>query len=274
MVELFGQHKEMESRKSSKGNQLKWEEQGIWYKADYTGYEGLAEYVISGLFAYSSLGGEEYVSYQTEEIVYGHNRYLGCKSRNFLPGGWKLITLERLFESVYGESLNRRIYTIREYEERVRFLVEETIRMTGLEAFGVYLSKLLTIDAVFLNEDRHTHNIAVLLDDVGHYHYCPIFDHGAALLADTTMDYPLAGDTISLMKEVRAKTICQDFDEQLDVVERLYGQHIQFSFDRKVVESMLAEEKYYPAESKRRVGTILMDQKRKYRYLFADESCE
>ena len=49
MVELFGQHKEMESRKSSKGNQLKWEEQGIWYKADYTGYEGLAEYVISGL---------------------------------------------------------------------------------------------------------------------------------------------------------------------------------------------------------------------------------
>lgn len=274
MVELFGQHKEMESRKSSKGNQLKWEEQGIWYKADYTGYEGLAEYVISGLFAYSSLGGEEYVSYQTEEIVYGHNRYLGCKSRNFLPEGWKLITLERLFQSVYGESLNRRIYMIREYEERVRFLVEQTIRMTGMEAFGVYLSKLLTIDAVFLNEDRHTHNIAVLLDDVGRYHYCPIFDHGAALLADTTMDYPLAGDTISLMKEVRAKTICQDFDEQLDVVERLYGQHIQFSFDRKVAESMLTEEKYYPAESKRRVGTILMDQKRKYRYLFADGSCE
>ena len=274
MVELFGQRKEMESRKSSKGNQLKWEEQGIWYKADYTGYEGLAEYVISGLFAHSSLGGEEYVSYQTEEIVYGHNRYLGCKSRNFLPGGWKLITLERLFQSVYGESLNRRIYTIREYEERVRFLVEQTIRMTGLEEFGVYLSKLLTIDAVFLNEDRHTHNIAVLLDDVGHYHYCPIFDHGAALLADITMDYPLTGDTISLMKEVRAKTICQDFDEQLDVVERLYGQHIQFSFDRKVVESVLAEEKYYPAESKRRVGTILMDQKRKYRYLFADGSSE
>ncbi len=34
MVELFGKHKEMESRKSSRGNQLKWEEQGIWYKAD------------------------------------------------------------------------------------------------------------------------------------------------------------------------------------------------------------------------------------------------
>ena len=93
-------------------------------------------------------------------------------------------------------------------------------------------------------------------------------------MADTTMDYPLTGDTISLMKEVRAKTICQDFDEQLDIVERLYGQHIQFSFDRKVVESVLAEEKYYPAESKRRVGTILMDQKRKYRYLFANGSCE
>lgn len=33
-------------------------------------------------------------------------------------------------------------------------------RMTGLKNFGVYLHKLFTIDAVFLNEDRHTHNIA------------------------------------------------------------------------------------------------------------------
>jgi hypothetical protein len=34
-------------RQSSKGNQLKWESKGIWYKADYLGYEGLAECVVS-----------------------------------------------------------------------------------------------------------------------------------------------------------------------------------------------------------------------------------
>ncbi len=41
MVELFEQDEKQNKRRSSKGNQLKWENQGIWYKADYTGYEGL-----------------------------------------------------------------------------------------------------------------------------------------------------------------------------------------------------------------------------------------
>ena len=40
---------------SSKGNQLKWEQAGVWYKADYTGYEGLAEYMVSALLKYSDL---------------------------------------------------------------------------------------------------------------------------------------------------------------------------------------------------------------------------
>lgn len=41
MIELFGQNIRTNRRQSSKGNQLKWENDGIWYKADYTGYEGL-----------------------------------------------------------------------------------------------------------------------------------------------------------------------------------------------------------------------------------------
>lgn len=60
--------------------------------------------------------------------------------------------------------------------------------MTGLQNFGVYMNKLLTIDAFFLNEDWHMHNIAVLMNGKGDYAYCPIFNNGAGLLADTTMD--------------------------------------------------------------------------------------
>ena len=44
MIELFGQNIRTNRRQSSKGNQLKWENDGIWYKADYTGYEGLASH--------------------------------------------------------------------------------------------------------------------------------------------------------------------------------------------------------------------------------------
>ncbi|MCR5343044.1 MAG: hypothetical protein K6E70_06760 [Butyrivibrio sp.] len=49
MIELFEKDKKEFNRKSSKGNQLKWETNNTWYKADYTGYEGLTEYVVSHL---------------------------------------------------------------------------------------------------------------------------------------------------------------------------------------------------------------------------------
>ena len=50
MIELFGQNIRTNRRQSSKGNQLKWENDGIWYKADYTGYEGLADITLERLF--------------------------------------------------------------------------------------------------------------------------------------------------------------------------------------------------------------------------------
>ena len=43
----------------------------IWYKADYTGYEGLAEYMISHLLKKSTLAEQEFVCYDLEEIKYG-----------------------------------------------------------------------------------------------------------------------------------------------------------------------------------------------------------
>lgn len=46
MVSLFEQDIRQENRQSSKGNQLKWYSGEKWYKADYTGYEGLAEYLV------------------------------------------------------------------------------------------------------------------------------------------------------------------------------------------------------------------------------------
>ena len=63
-----------------------------------------------------------------------------------------------------------------------RFL-ENVERLTGLRDFGIYMNKLLTVDAFFLNEDRHTHNIAVLMNGEGKFAYCPIFDNGAGLLS-------------------------------------------------------------------------------------------
>ena len=268
LTELFEKDIRNYDRQSSKGNQLKWFSENIWYKADYTGYEGFAEYVVSELLAHSTLGEKEFIRYSTEEIKNKYMTYKGCSSENFLPKGWSLITLERLFQNTYQKSLNKAIYSISDYENRIKFLVEQTIRITGLADFGVYISKLLTIDAFFLNEDRHTHNIAVLMDMEGKYHYCPIFDNGAALLSDTTMDYPLNVPFHILVENSNAKTFCTSFDEQLDTVERLYGQHIRFHFDEKEIDAICAKDLYYSDEIKERVKSVLLSQRRKYQYLF------
>ena len=268
MVELFEKDTMKNVRQSSKGNQLKWRFRKNWYKADYTGYEGLAEYAVSCLLKESSLQPEEFIVYQTEEILYRKQRFRGCASRDFLPEGWQLITLERLFYNFYGEGLYRNIFRIEGVTERAEFLVDQVVRMTGLKKFGEYLTKLLTIDALFLNEDRHTHNIAVLLDQEGTYHYCPVFDNGAALLSDTSMDYPTGTDIIDLIPQVRAKTLSSDFGEQLEAVENLYGRPLKFSFDGRLISEMLEREQVYPDEIKKRVRDILLQQKRSYGYLF------
>lgn len=275
MIEVFDGERTEEARHSSKGNQFKWKRGDYWYKADYTGYEGLAEYMVSHLLRYSTLGTEEYVLYDTEEIRYGNQSFAGCRSHDFLTdfskkqsGKLQMITLERLFRNIYGESLYKSIFRIREHEERLKFLVDQTERITGLTDFGRYMCKLLTIDAIFLNEDRHTHNIAVLWDGGEEYDYCPIFDQGAALLADTTLDYPLGEDVIKLMHKAEAKSFCRSFEEQLDIAEELYGEPIHFSFGEKEIRELLQKDDVYQKQVKQRVFTILLQQRRKYEILF------
>lgn len=268
MVELFEQNERMQDRQSSKGNQLKWESEGVWYKADYTGYEGLAEYVISHLLMKSTLRQGEFVQYDLEQIKYKRQIYQGVKSATFLAEDWQIITLERLFQKTYGDSLNRMLWQMEDAEQRLRFLEEQVERITGLSKFGIYLNKLLTVDAVFLNEDRHTHNIAVLMNGAGKFEYCPIFDNGAGLLSDTTLDYPLGEDIFELMEEVRAKTVSINFDEQLDASEHLYGCNLKFSFTKKDVDQLLEQAIGYSTEIRERVQTILHRQIDKYIYLF------
>ena len=270
MIELFEQNIRTNDRQSSKGNQLKWENKGIWYKADYTGYEGLAEYMISHLLKKSTLKENEFVCYDLETIKYGTVIYNGVKSKNFLNEDWQIITLERLFYNFFGESLYKSLYRIPNHEERLRFLVKQVERMTGLSNFGVYMNKLLTIDAFFLNEDRHTHNIAVLMNGKGDYMYCPIFDNGAGLLVDTTMDYPMFEDIYVLIDKVQSKTICSEFDEQLDISESLYKTNLKFQFTKKDITQLLANAEIYPQEIRKRVQMLIFEQMRKYSYLFLE----
>ncbi|MCR5179319.1 MAG: hypothetical protein K6C95_10100 [Lachnospiraceae bacterium] len=269
MVELFETDMRDNGRKSSKGNQLKWENNGIWYKADYLGYEGLAECAVSRLLRRSDLGEEEFVFYEPEEIRYKDQIYKGCKSRDF-SGEWQIITLERLFKEQFGVGLNQGIYSIADPEERMVFLVEQVERTTGLKDIGIYMTKLFAIDALFLNEDRHTHNISVLMNGKGDFKLCPVYDNGAALLSDLRMDYPLGCDIYREIGNVKAKTICDSFDEQLEVAEKLYGKQLSFSFSAKDIDACMEDLHIYEPAIRERVTDILREQKRRYKYMFRE----
>ena len=268
MAELFEQYIKKLSRQSSKGNQLKWENEGVWYKADFLGYEGLSEYVISHLLKKSTLKEKEFVLYNLEEIHYKTTVYNGVRSDNFLEDGWQLITLERLYKNFTGESLYKTIFTIEDHEKRFEFLVKQIEHFTGLKNFGIYLNKLFTIDAFFLNEDRHMHNMAVLMNGDGEFAYCPIFDNGAGLLSDEKQDYPLGEDAYELMKQAQAKSICFDFDEQLDISEKICKGNLKFTFTREEVDELIDNAVIYSEEERERVRAIIYAQMRKYAYLW------
>ncbi len=267
MIHLYENDRYTEHRASSKGNQLKFRRGDFWYKADFTGYEGLTEYTVSKLLAYSDLTAEEYVDYDLEEIEYNGNIYPACKSRDF-SDGWQMYTLERLFEQNFGIGLNKLIYTTPDRRDRLRLLVDQVERLTGLDDFGGYMSKILTIDALFLNEDRHTHNLAILRNDRKEYRLVPFFDQGAGLLADTTVDYPLGRDIIEMIPRVKAKTFCDSFDEQLDIAEELYGERIRFRFGFPEVDRIVNAATGYSEEIRKRVIDIVMQMRHKYQYLF------
>ena len=73
--------------------------------------------------------------------------------------------------SISGRKLREKIDAVSETQTRYeRLLQEEEKRKQDIEEFGKYMGKVLAVDTFFLNEDRHTHNLAVLLDEYGEYH--------------------------------------------------------------------------------------------------------
>lgn len=253
---------------TSKGDQLKWLRNNTWYKADYMGYEGLSEVVVSHLLK-KSTAPYSFVLYDPVQIEYHEHIYQGCSSTNFLNEEQMLIPIEKLYRQFTSESLAEKLASISDEKERIRYTVDTVQQITGIPDFGAYLTEMLEIDAFFLNEDRHTNNIAVIYDDIAQeYALCPIFDHGLCLLADITTDYPLGSPIESCLQKITAKPFSVDFDKQLDAAEELYGVQLHLDFTIQDVCQELTELRdQYSDETLERVEQLLRRQIRKYSYL-------
>ena len=254
---------------SSKGNQEKWLEGGRWYKLDQFGYEGLAETLVSTLLEQSNIETDtpfQFVRYRMERMQAHGLERTGCSSPNFLRPGQAIITLDHLLSRQEGKSLVAQLGRLSSDKKRIEYLANATAELTGLVQFPAYLTLLFEIDALFLNDDRHLNNIAVL-EQEGKYDYCPIFDHGAALLSNQR-DYPMDVEPRGLIPLEVARPFHISFNRQRNTAISLFGSQLSIPrFGREDIQKALAPLlEYYPQRDRglifdRVSETILFRQK-------------
>ena len=242
---------------SSKGNQEKWRENGRWYKLDQFGYEALAETLISILLERSNIEKDTpftFVRYQMERLnVHGHER-TGCSSTNFCVEEQAIITLSHLFRQYYGTPLVELLSRQSSDKKRIAYLADATTELTGLDCFPQYLTLMFEVDALFLNDDRHLNNIAVI-ERGGKFDYCPIFDQGAGLLSNTQL-LPMDIAPKALIASQKARPFNTTFNRQAGTARALYGvQLIMPHLSRKEIEKELSVLLPYYAERDRSIIT-------------------
>lgn len=253
---------------SSNGAQLKFynKEDHMWYKQDYLGTEGLSEYAASMLLAGSDV---PYVKYMPCRFLIEKRNVIGCKSEDFLKPGEQLISTHKLIKTHYGVDIEKLIVPM-SIEDRIQTYVDKIVSVTGCKDFGSYLTKILQLDAVTKNDDRHFNNISLILDKEGNYRPAPIFDNGGAFLSDQyTYGENLQYDEVLIqMNQVTAKPFSEDFDEQMDVCEKLYPAKLVLNKKPDIDVDMLSD--FYTLPEIKKVQTILSQSVRKYQYLFRE----
>ena len=119
---------------------------------------------------------------------------------------------------------------------------------------------------LFGNENRHLNNIAVLRRGE-RFGYCPLFDFGAGLLSNVR-DYPMEIEPKALVRQIRARPFDTTFARQVRAAEAAYAVQLEWDFDRKDIDAVLAEPLSFYAERDRsyihdRVATCIKMQQAK-----------
>lgn len=167
----------VQSESSSKGNQLKFYNNGIWIKLDnHNCFEGLAEEFVS-MFEQCIIDFPS-VQYKSERFEYRDNIYTGCYSYSMYDdSSISFISLRKLFRA-NNISLNIFIKS-EKVEDNIINVVNTVHSLTGLD-ISQYLFKLLFLDALIINEDRHYMNLGIVTNGKS-YGVAQCFDNGASL---------------------------------------------------------------------------------------------
>lgn len=222
----------------SKGAQVKYLVDNRWVKLDGCGYEALAEVVSSQLAKQLGVPHTVYemcIYVQTETVS-----ITSCISESFIPAGYTEVNLATLMNtSVTHVNINDALAVV-------------SPLMGEREALE-YFNRLFVFDAIVYNEDRHLRNVS-FLEKEGRLYPCPLYDCGAGLLSDTTMEWWMDKPVDECLNELRA----YPFDSDIHRQAQYFIDRCGFPFSNKeVVVGFDQFREYYPDSYIERAREVL-----------------
>lgn len=164
---------------TGKGYQPKWtsSDDQYWYKADLRGGEALAEVLVSTfLSSCTNLTSFDFVLYTFDYTSEGLIDLKTCVSPNFLQEGEQFVVFKDLLSLVSPPKQT----LVVGFESKLDY-IDSVFQQTVGQSFRFGLLKMLTLDVMFRNTDRHLSNFGVILASNGSVRFAPIFDNGLAL---------------------------------------------------------------------------------------------
>lgn len=156
------------------GAQTKWvSREGVWFKRDLRGGEAVAETLVS-LFLSSCLNITEFESGFVAYGVTSKDERV-CYSNSFLRDGETFISLYEVMQTIKPKNSE---YT--NFEGKLEYLDSIYKHVLGYSCKR-WLLRVLTLDVMFRNTDRHLSNLGFISDSLGNLRLAPIFDNGLAL---------------------------------------------------------------------------------------------
>lgn len=173
------------SNSSYLGAQTKWVgKASAWLKKDYVGGEAITETLVS-LFLTSCLN--------VQELGAGYVGYCvfcpqddTCLSRSFLKEGESFIPL---YDAI--RALKPKEQEFMDFEGKLEY-IDSVYKVVLGYSCKRWLLKVLTLDVMFRNTDRHLSNLGFIADRQGNLRITPIFDNGLALGVSEGAYYDLA----------------------------------------------------------------------------------
>lgn len=149
---------------------------GYWYKEDFKGGEALAEVLVSAfLRSCNYMTSKDFVPYYFKHTSVESFDLKTCVSSNFLQEGEQIISFKDLLSLVYPP-----IENLVGFDSKLDF-IDSVFQQTVGQSFREEMLRLLTLDVMFRNTDRHLSNFGIILAPNGSIRFAPIFDNGLAL---------------------------------------------------------------------------------------------